>query len=82
MVSMRTLPYGGSTFGDWRISEAGRVFLADLLRQLSREQIRGLFTGARVAAYPKATVAARNVDNWVAAFQAKVNAFVNRSACP
>jgi hypothetical protein len=58
------------------------VFLADLLRQLSRDQIRGLFTGARVTAYPRATAAARVVDNWVAAFQAKVNAIVNRSPCP
>ena len=79
---MRALPYGGSTFADIEISEEGRAFLANLLRQLSAEQIRALFAGARVPAYPHATAAGRNIDNWVKAFQAKVDAIVNRPACP
>ena len=82
LISMRTLPYGGSTFGDIEISEEGREFLANLLRQLSAEQIRALFTGARVPAYPRATDAGRSIDNWVKAFESKVDAIVNRPACP
>ena len=47
-VSMRALPYGGSSFPDTRISEAGRRFLAERLGRLSPWQIRELFEGARV----------------------------------
>ena len=82
LVSMRTLPYGGSTFRDLEISEEGRAFLADLLRQLSTGQIRALFAGARVSAFPHASAAGRDIDNWVKAFEAKVDAIVNRPACP
>lgn len=47
-VSMRSLPYGGSSFSDVRISEAGRQFLARLLAPLTADQIRDLFAGARI----------------------------------
>jgi hypothetical protein len=82
IVSMRSLPYGGSTFNDTQISEEGRVFLGNLLRQLSHEQIRSLFVGARVSEYPHKTAAGKNVDNWVSAFETKVKAIVDRPACP
>lgn len=82
LISMRTLPYGGSSFDDTEISEEGRAFLANLLRQLSTAQIRALFAGARVPAYARATDAGRNIDNWVKAFESKVDAIVNRPACP
>jgi hypothetical protein len=82
VVSMRSLPYGGSTFADTKISEEGRRFLGDLLKQLSADQIRGLFVGARVTDYPHHTGGGDNVDNWVKAFQKKVDAIVNRPACP
>src|SRR5262249_22500555 len=35
LVSMKALPYEGAGFGERRISEEGRLFLADRLRQLS-----------------------------------------------
>lgn len=35
IVSMRALPYEGSTFPDTRISEEGRRFLAERLDRLS-----------------------------------------------
>lgn len=82
VVSMRTLPYGGSTFPDAQISEAGRLFLADLLTQLSVDQIRSLFAGARIASYPHPTPAGRDINNWVKAFRAKVHAIADRPACP
>ena len=50
-VSMRTLPYGGSTFPDITISEAGRAFLAARLRLLTSAQVRDLFEGARLSRY-------------------------------
>jgi hypothetical protein len=81
-VSMRGLPYGGSTFPDTFISEEGRQFLGRLLRRLSVDQIRALFEGARVTRFPHRRASARNVDNWVRAFQAKVRAIVDRPPCP
>lgn len=81
-VSMRRMPYGGSTFPDAYISEDGRQFLANRLGRLSAQQIRDLFDGARIAHYPHRRVSARSVDNWVRAFQAKVRAIVDRPACP
>ena len=81
-VSMHRLPYGGSTFPDAYISEEGRLFLASRLGRLSTGQIRALFDGARVARFPHRRASARNVDNWVRAFQAKVRAIVDRAPCP
>ena len=71
-VSMRELPYGGSSFPDIRISEAGRQFLASRLGKLSANQVRELFEGAR----------AQDVAQWVRVFQEKVRAITNRSSCP
>jgi hypothetical protein len=55
------------------ISEAGRKFLADLLVQLTDQQLRDLFEVAGVdrrVTSDGAAVGAR-VDDWVAAFNAK-----------
>ena len=81
-VSMRSLPYGGSTFPDAYISEDGRQFLAGLLRRLSPAQIRSLFEGARFSHYPHRRASARLIDNWVKVFQAKVRAIADRPPCP
>jgi hypothetical protein len=81
-VSMRTMPYGGSTFKDTTITEGGRMFLAERLRQLSTQQIRDLFEGARVAVYPHKNPNGRDVANWVRAFEDKVRAIVDRAPCP
>ena len=81
-VSMRGLPYGGSTFPDVFISEEGRQLLASRLGRLSPEQIHALFEGARIGRYPHRRVSARSVDNWVRAFQAKVRAIAGRAPCP
>jgi hypothetical protein len=73
------------TLFDPPISEQGRRFLADLMMQLTDEQLRGMFEAARV------TLRLRNpadlssgfptVDEWVAAFKAKREQIVNRR-CP
>ena len=69
-VSMKTFPYGGGTFPDVRISEAGRLELAGRLRQLSPSRIRSIFEYARFS----------GVDEWVAAFEARA-AEIDRAAC-
>lgn len=68
------------TLGDPKISEAGRQFLADLLVQLTDQQLHDLFEVARVdrrsrrpgSAEPPATV-----DEWVNAFKQKRDEIVN-----
>jgi hypothetical protein len=73
------------TLHDPVISEAGRRFLADLLVQLSDQQIHDLFAGAQIerrvlkdepASQPKPTV-----DDWVRAFKQKRDEIVSRT-CP
>jgi hypothetical protein len=80
-VSMRTLPYGGSSFDDVVISEEGRAFLSARLARISVDQIRQLFDGARFTQAPHDDPAAAAVDNWVNAFVAKRRAIVDRPPC-
>jgi hypothetical protein len=81
-VSMRTLPYGGSTFPDINISEPGRAFLAARLRQLTAAQVHELFEGAGLPRYAHKTAEAKQVENWVQAFNDKVRAIVDHPGCP
>jgi len=69
---------GGSftgTLKDPVISEEGRQFLADLMTQLSDDQLRGMFEAARVHLRARAPERARSglatVDEWVMAFKEK-----------
>jgi hypothetical protein len=72
----------GATFGKATITESGRRFLLDRLRRLPDHAARDLFEGARFADYPWATLASRNVDNWVRAFEGKVRQIADRAPCP
>jgi len=67
------------TLGNPRISEAGRKFLADLLVQLSDQQVRDLFEVAgvtrRIDAEGKRVTAP--IQEWVAAFNEKRNEIVS-----
>jgi hypothetical protein len=69
------LPHSWSgTLGDPRVGEAGRKFLADLLVQLTDQQLRDMFEVARFTERdPTATV-----DDWVTAFKQKRADIVNR----
>jgi hypothetical protein len=71
-VSMSRLPYGGATFPDWKISEAGRLMIAGLLEQLSQKQLRDLFTASRITLYDGIDATSRNPDAWVSVFLDKV----------
>ena len=81
-VSMKDLPYGGTSFGEPQITEAGRRFLGDRLRQLSHAQIVALFQGARFPEYVRQSKAGRDVENWAAAFEDRVRQIVDRPPCP
>jgi hypothetical protein len=62
------------TLGDPTISEAGRLFLSDLLLQLTDQQLHDLFEVARVdsrSRKPNTSEPAASVDEWVKAFKHK-----------
>jgi hypothetical protein len=73
---MRGLPYEGGTFPDHRVSEAGRVFLAERLQRLRPEQMRDLFVGARFG-----PAGGAEVEAWVRAFEDRVRQIVDRGPC-
>lgn len=81
-VSMKDLPYAGATFGEAQITEAGRRFLGDRLRQLSHAQVVALFAGARFPLFARQSPAGRNVENWAAAFEDRVRQIADRPPCP
>ncbi|HEV7501227.1 MAG TPA: hypothetical protein VGQ33_14535 [Vicinamibacteria bacterium] len=81
-LSMKDLPYAGATFAEADIGEAGRRFLGDRLRQLSRAQTVALFTGARFAAYARQSEAGRSAENWANVFEERVREIVDRAPCP
>ena len=60
---------------DPQISEAGRKFLADMLTQLSDQQIHDLFEVARFTRRDRGTT----VDDWVAAFKQKRDEITTRT---
>jgi hypothetical protein len=76
LVSMETMPHGGSTFEPVHISERGRRFLAARLRRLSDRQIETLFRAARFDAHDGA------IADWVAAFKQKVVLIAEGPSCP
>ncbi len=73
------------TLKDPAISEAGRKFLADLLAQLSDDQLRQMFEAARVHLRSRAPQDGRSgfptVDEWVDAFKQKRSQIVEHR-CP
>ena len=81
-MSMQGLPFGGATFGETRITEAGRRFTARLLSQLSREQLTELFTYARFAEPRGVFAPSHPVSEWVRVFQKKVAEISAGPPCP
>src|SRR5262249_22991471 len=77
--------YSG-TLGDPAIHEAGRAFLADLLTQITDDQLRDLFDVARVERRsrrpddPNVTISA-DVNEWIAAFKEKRGTIAS-TRCP
>jgi hypothetical protein len=80
-ISMRSLPFGGATFVDRRISEEGRTLLAGLLEQLSDRQLADLFTAARFAELDGISAEAGNPRAWVRVFQEKIKAVKEGGPC-
>lgn len=81
-ISMRALPYGGATFPEVRVSEAGRLMVAGLLEQLSHHQLRDLFVASRITSYNSIDGEARDPDAWARAFEDKVREIRTGGPCP
>jgi hypothetical protein len=81
-VTMKSLPFGGATFPDHRISEGGRRFALKLLRAISAEQLDTLFAASGVAAFPHVLAEARRPHAWTAAFLDKVDQIERAGPCP
>jgi hypothetical protein len=61
----------------WQVSDKGREFLANLMTKLSRNQIRDLFTAARIVM----TGPEVSIDEWVDAFMTKMNRDILNARC-
>ena len=81
-VNMKDMPFGGATFVEARISEAGRRFLAERIRKLSEAQLRTLFIAARFPQFHGAGSDGADVMKWVGALQGKVREIADRAPCP
>ena len=71
-VTMEHLPYEGGTFEDVQISEAGRRLLATKLLKLGESGARAIFSAAEF----------EDVEEWVAAFNRRVDAIARHAPCP
>jgi hypothetical protein len=80
-VSLKDMPWEGSTFEDVAISESGRALLAGLLRQLDERQVKGLFAGARFTQFFRNPRTA-DEDAWTRAFLGRVAQIADRAPCP
>ena len=80
-LSMRNLPYGGASFADTTVSEAGRARLAARLTSLPDEDVRGLFAYARFPEYHSGTDDGKDLDAWTSAFRHRADQIVE-TRCP
>ena len=81
-VTMKDLPYGGGTFPDAQISEAGRALAARLLGALSDRQIADLFETAHFGTFRGWNLRAWPVAEWVRVFRQKVDEIRSAGPCP
>jgi hypothetical protein len=71
-VSMRALPYQGSTFPDARISDTARVQVGRDLASFTDAELRVWFASARLPEFYTATADERDLAVWTRAFRRRV----------
>ena len=81
-ISMQAFPFGGATFPDVSVSEAGRLMAVSLLEQLSRDQLRQLFAASRMTSYDGIDGEGRHADAWAKVFEDKVRELRGGGPCP
>ena len=75
-TGMMSLPYQGALFRPVQISEGGRTRLADILRRLTRTQMRNLFEHAGFETSGEVP------ETWAAVLERKIHTIVDRAPCP
>ena len=80
-ISMAALPFGGASFPDGRISEAGRARLAARLAAISDEEVKRLFADARFPEFQVGTDDEGDLRAWLAAFRYRADQIVH-ARCP
>ena len=81
-VSMADMPFGGATFTDAGISEAGRRLLAEKLSGLTEADITALFRSSNFPDADTGEPGAPDVSQWVRTFQRKVREITSRVCAP
>jgi len=81
-LSMRWLPYGGSTFEDARVSNAARLRVGRELASFSDAELREWFSAARFPQFYAATDDDKDLDRWIDAYRGRVTRLLNAGPCP
>jgi len=81
-VSMRALPYQGSTFPDARISDAARVRIGRDLASFTDAELREWLAAARFPEFYTPTDDERDLAMWTRAYRHRVDQILNCGPCP
>jgi len=81
-VSMRALPYHGSTFPDARIAEAARVRTGRDLASFTDADLRAWFAAARFPQFYTPTDDEKDLAAWTGAFRHRVDQILGAGPCP
>jgi hypothetical protein len=82
LVSMRTYPYDGASFGDVQISEAGRTRIGERLAAMTDSEIARIFADARFPRFQVGTGEERDLKAWTAAFRHRADQIIAAGPCP
>ena len=81
-ISMRALPYGGSTFTDARVTDAARLRVGRALAAFSDAELRTWFLAARFPQFYASTDDGKDLDGWIHAYRGRVTQMLNAGPCP
>jgi hypothetical protein len=81
-VSMKAMPYRGSTFVDARLTEAARLRVGSELAVFTDTDLRGWFAAARFPQFYAATDDDKDLAAWVAAYRLRVDQILSGGPCP
>jgi hypothetical protein len=80
-VSMRSFPFGGGTFADGRISEAGRQLLLRQLAPITEPKLTELFAAARFREFHDGEGDGADLSAWSRTFLEKVRQIAAAGPC-
>lgn len=81
-ISMRALPYGGSTFTDARVTDGARLRVGRALAAFSDAELRAWFLAARFPQFYASTDDGKDLEGWIHAYRGRVTQMLNAGPCP